>query len=109
MFLTKEQILNADDLETKEVKAFGGKILIRSLTAEEREELRKEVEASGQDLLKMMVKLVSLTVINEKKERLFTENDVEALSKKSAKELDKVFQVAQSLAGLGVVKETEKN
>jgi hypothetical protein len=57
----------------------------------------------------MMVKLVSLTVINEKKERLFTENDVEALSKKSAKELDKVFQVAQSLAGLGVVKETEKN
>ncbi|MCP4475382.1 MAG: hypothetical protein GY821_12620 [Gammaproteobacteria bacterium] len=113
MFLTKEQIKKADDLETKEVEAWGGKVLVKALTGAEREELRKEtVNKEGEeDLLAIIINLVSLTVVDENKNRIFNKEDIEDLEKKSAKELDKVFKVAQELSGLGagVTEEIEKN
>jgi hypothetical protein len=109
MFLTKEQILEADDLPTEEVEAWGGKVLVIALSAEERENLRLGMGENENDLLKVAIKLVSLTVVDENKNRVFSEEDIEALEKKSAKEIDKVFAVAQKLSGLGVNKELEKN
>lgn len=109
MLLTKQQILEADDLPTEEVEAWGGSVLVTTLSAEERENLRLSMGENEDDLLKVMIKLVSLTIVDENKNRIFSEEDVEALAKKSATEIDKVFAVAQKLSGLGVNKELEKN
>ncbi len=111
MFLTREQVLDENDLETEEVEIWGGKVLVRGLTATEREGLRKESGDDGsKEIPNLIVKLVALTVINEKGESLFSESDIEALGKKSAQSLDKVFVVAQRLSGLDPesVKEIEK-
>ena len=111
MFLTKEQILTTNDLEIEEVEVWGGKILVRGITATERESLRKESGDDGsKEIPNLIVKLVALTIVNEKGESLFSEEDVEALGKKSAQSLDKVFAVAQRLSGLDPesVKEIEK-
>lgn len=108
-FLTKEQILTADDLPTEEVEVWGGTVLVIALSAQERENLRLSMGENENDLLQVMVKLVSLVVVDENKNRVFSEEDVEALAKKSAKEIDKVFAAAQKLSGLGVEKELKKN
>lgn len=112
-FLTREQILSSQDLETEEVDAFGGKVLVKSLTAAEREELRKDMgtDEKEMDLLLIQMKLVSLCIVGENRKRLFSEEDIGVLAKKSAKELDKVFEVAQRLSGLGKqgTEEIEKN
>lgn len=102
VFLTKEQILDAK-IETEEVEVWGGKILVKALSAVEREEIRKDVsedEKSG-NLLKVQIKLVTLTVVDASGKRLFNQEDVEKLADKSARELDKIFIAAQRLAGLG--------
>ena len=108
MCLTKEQILGADDLPTEEVDVWGGRVLVIALSAKERENLRLSLKDEN-DLLTIMIKLVSLTIVDKGKSRIFDEKDIEALREKSAKEIDKVFSVAQKLSGLGAEKELEKN
>lgn len=112
MFLTKEQILQVDDLETEEVKVWGGKVLVRGLTATERNDFVKEQGTDETKVIPNLIpRLVALTVIDPKtKLQLFTKEDIEALGKKSAQSLDKLFLVAQKLSGLDVegVKEIEK-
>lgn len=104
-FLTKEAILSSDDLETEEVEVWGGTVLVKSLTAAERDAFEKVLMRvrdgkTVTDLTGVRVKLVSLTVVDKDKKRLFTEEDIKALNKKSSRELDKVFTVAQKLSGL---------
>ena len=110
MLLTKQQILDADDLPTEEVDVWGGKVLVIALSAKERENLRLSLNDEN-DLLTVMIKLVSLTIVDKAKSRIFDEKDIEALREKSAKEIDKVFSVAQKLSGLGenTIGEIEKN
>ena len=52
------------------------------------------------NLENLRARLVMLTVIDHEGKRLFSVKDVEALGKKSAKALDKVFEAAQRLSGL---------
>ncbi len=107
-FLTKEDILKADDLKTEEVVAWKGKLLVRGLTGSERDEFERSVygnslkEEDTMNFKNFRAKLVALTVVHpEDKSRLFSFDDVEALGRKSAQELDKVFAVAQKLSGFG--------
>jgi hypothetical protein len=48
---------------------------------------------------------------DEKGEQIFSSDDMDALDKKSASALDRVFQVAQRLSGIGQedIEETVKN
>ena len=53
------------------------------------------------DLRNMRAKLVALTVVDDKGKRLFRgDADVNALGRKSAAALQRVFEVAQRLSGL---------
>lgn len=116
-FLTKEQIKNVDDLtvEIVDVESWGGKVGVKALTAVEREELRKDIgddPTAEVDIIKVQMKMLSLTLVDENHERLFTTNeDIEWLKNKSASELDKLFKIAQTLSGLGEksTEEIEKN
>lgn len=115
--LTKEQILSYNDLVTEIVKVpewGGGEVIVRCLTGSERDELEslviQEKSDDGDrkvDLSNFRARLVALSVIDEKGDRLFTIDDVIALSKKSAKALDRVFNVAERLSALRV-KDEEK-
>ncbi len=106
-FLTKERIKSAKDVVYKEVNVieWDGKVYIKSLSAVEREELRKEVGEDPEkemDLIKLQMKMLSLTIVGENKERLFTKEDIEWLQNKSATVLERLFLIAQKMSGLGV-------
>jgi hypothetical protein len=47
------------------------------------------------------MKMLSLTIVGEDKEKLFTEEDIEWLKTKSAVVMDKLFLKAQKMSGLG--------
>jgi len=105
MFLSKEAILQADDLPRKTVKVqeWGGDVIVRSMTGVERDAWEMETYAGGKvNMDNARARLVALTAIDEKGERLFTSEEADLLGKKSAKALAKVFAAAQKLNGLGV-------
>lgn len=107
MFLTKDQILQANDLpfEDVEVPEWGGKVRVRALTGAERDAFEASIvvrKGNRAELnpVNMRAKLVALTIVDENGNRIFSDSDIEALGRKSASALDRVFQVAQRLSGL---------
>lgn len=106
-FLTRDAILNADDIPTEvvDVPQWGGQVRVRGLTGTERDQFEESLlDGKGKNrqvrLANFRAKLVSLCVVDEKGQRLFSETDVAALGKKSAAGLSAVSDVAQRLAGL---------
>lgn len=101
--LTKDQILQAEDLDTKDVyvKPWNGYVRIRTMTAHERDRFEQQMFSNKGGKKERMddirATLVSLTVVDEDGKRMFSDKDVKALSKKSAAALDKLFAEAQSL------------
>lgn len=105
--LTRDQILSAEDLkrETLDVPEWGGEVIVRSLTGAERDAfedsvVRQRGKTRELNLRNARARLVSLSLIDESGSRLFSDGDVEALGRKSAAALDRVFAAAQRLSGL---------
>ena len=106
--LKKDEILNCNDLVTEivSVPEWSGEVIVRCLTGEERDELESLVvqeKSEGDrkvDLSNFRARLIALSAIDEKGDRLFTIEDVIKLGKKSAKALDRVFNVAERLSAL---------
>lgn len=99
--------MNAPDIlyEAVEVPEWGGTVRIRGLTGSERDEFEASIiQRRGKDieanLKNIRAKLVSLAAVDEEGNRIFTEEDVVALGRKSARVLDRLFSVAQRLSGL---------
>lgn len=118
MLLSKDQILNANDYEYEdiEVKEWGGTVRVRTMSGTERDNFEASVfESKGKDtkvnFKNFRAKLCAMTIVNEENMRMFTDSEVDDLGKKSAKALDKVFNVAQKLNGIGAkeVEELTKN
>lgn len=108
--LNRDAILGAPDIRTEEVRVpeWGGSVLVRGLTGAERDRFEDSiVEMRGQKRIFHMehirARLVALSVVDEQGNRIFTEADIPALSKKSALALQRVFEVAQRLSGLSDV------
>lgn len=107
MILTREQILAAQDIatETIDVPEWGGAVRVRGLTGAERDQyestiLKMRGTNAQLNLVNARAKLVALSVVDEEGARLFSDDDVVALSKKSAAALERVFDAAQRLSGL---------
>ncbi len=115
--LTRAEILAADDLprELVEVPEWGGSVYVRGLTAMERSEFenlmlglenrRIKVGKSDDvtiqmDMRVLRVRLSALCMVDEKGNRLFGDDEVEALGRKSADALNRIFVVAQRLSGM---------
>jgi hypothetical protein len=105
--LTKEQILQAADAtyEEIEVPEWGGWVRVRALSGAERDRFEASVAGdrpgkSRMNLLNVRARLVALAVVDETNRPLFSQADVEALGRKNAAALDRVFDVAQRLAGV---------
>jgi hypothetical protein len=106
-FLTRDDILSADDMKTEEVEVpeWGGCLNVRSLTGTERDTFEASLisqkgKGRAVSLDNLRAKLVALTAIDEKGKRIFTDFDIVELGKKSAAALDRVFDKAQELSGL---------
>jgi hypothetical protein len=105
--LSKEAILQADDLPTEDVEVpeWQGTVRVRALTGKERDAFEASLQQQrGKDFVRntanVRAKLVAKCLIGEDGERLFSENEVNALGAKSAAGLDRVFEVAARLSRL---------
>lgn len=110
--LTRDEILGADDITTITVPVpeWGGEVLVRALTGAERDRYEESLirwrAGKGRNvaaipaLANARAKLVSLSVVDENGDPIFTDRDVAALGDKSAAALERVFDVAGKLSGL---------
>ena len=102
--LSKQQILDADDLkrELVEVTEWGGSVLLRELRGRERDAFEEDSldKQRNLSLRNMRARLVAASAIDENGERLFTNNEAAELGEKSATALNKCFEVACRLSGI---------
>lgn len=115
MLLTKEKILQTDDLPFEEIEVleWGGTVRIKTLNGVERDIFEKAMRDINPNLdpknpkapkvitLGMKARLVAMSVVDESGNNLFSTADVEELNNKSGKVIDDIFQVSQKLNGLG--------
>lgn len=107
-------ILALDDLPTELVTVpqwRDNTVLVRGLTGKDRDAYEGEIIVSRKDprtgaltqdinLVNARAKLVARCVVDEAGNRLFTDDQVEALGAKSAAALQLIFDVAQRLSGM---------
>lgn len=100
MALNKEAILAASDLkqEIVNVPEWGGEVIIRTMTGEERDAFDSEmIRDEKRSLKNVRARFLSLILCDEKGNRLFDDKDISALGKKSAAALDRLFTAGQKL------------
>ncbi len=106
--LGKDDIVKADDLQTSEVEVpeWGGTVLVRGLSGVERDAFESSmIKGTGKnqkvDTQNIRAKLCSLAIVDEQGKRIFdTMEAIEALGKKSASALTRVYDMASKLSGL---------
>jgi hypothetical protein len=115
MTLNKEQILEASDLKSVsiEVPEWGGSVLVRTMTGADRDAFEASmvtVNPDGTrtpDMRNLRAKQVALTMVDEANNRLFDVSDIPRLAMKSSAALERVFEAAQRINGLGIKAEEE--
>ena len=105
--LTRETILNCDDLkkEVVPVPEWGGTVTVTTMTGFQRDAFEQSIiETKGKSVTTNMEnirsKLCAHTIVDEDGKRLFSDADIRDLGGKSAAALDRIFAVAQRLNGL---------
>jgi len=105
--ITKADIVAFNDLksETIEVPEWGGSVTIRRMTGGERDAYEADIfESKGSQLqLKrenFRAKLIARCLVDDNGERMFSDGEIAALSKKSAAALDRLFAAYQRLNGM---------
>lgn len=106
--LTRDDILGINDIQIELVSTpeWKGNNYVRGMTGHERDKFESSIiEMKGKSqilhLNDIRAKLASQTICDEKGNKLFTEADIKALSGKSAAALQRIFEVAQRLSGIG--------
>jgi len=101
--LGKDDILNADDIvtETVDVPEWGGSVIIKTITARQRDAWEASIVPLGNrkkmNMVDIRAKLLAVCIVNEDGGRMFTDADVAKLTRKSGKAVDRVFSAAQKL------------
>lgn len=116
MALTREDILNADDIErdTVDVPEWGGEVIVRCLNAEEYIDMGFDLQTDEDTIdpekaKELMPRIVSMGIVDEDGRRIFTETDIEAIAQKSFGPVNRVSTRILELSGLaeGVTEETK--
>jgi hypothetical protein len=104
MPLTREQFLGAARFPTEKVDVpeLGDCVYVRSIQSDERDAYEQSLQQRrGRDYVQNFngarARLVALCASDEQGNRLFTDNDVPALSKFPAAPMDRVFEAAMRL------------
>jgi len=105
--ITKADIVAFNDLKSEviEVPEWGGSVTIRRMTGGERDAYEADIfESKGSQLqLKrenFRAKLIARCLVDDNGERMFSDGEIAALSKKSAAALDRLFAACQRLNGM---------
>lgn len=97
--LTKDEILNADDQQTKviNVPEWGGEVKIAIMSGFARDRFESSLVGTngGTNMQNIRAKLVAASAVDDNGELLFSDKDILKLGKKSSIALDRVFSVAQ--------------
>jgi hypothetical protein len=106
--LTKDSILAAVDLkrETVPVPEWGGDVVVQELCGTDRDAFetslfKGEGEARVFVTENMRARLVVRCLVDGEGKRLFSDADAAALGAKNAAVIDRLYDVAQRLSGLG--------
>lgn len=106
--LTKDQIISANDIitETISIPEWGGDVSIKVMSGTERDAFESSIfEQKGKDIQRnlnnLRAKLVSKCLIDDKGSRLFSDKEIEIVGKKSAKVLDRLYEVCVRINGIG--------
>ena len=108
--LNKTEILNVNDIVVKEVQipewGEDATVYVKGMTGAERDKFESSLvvlrgKSQTLNMANIRAKLASLTICDENGKRLFSEQDVQVLSQKSASALQRVFVVAQKLSRIG--------
>lgn len=106
--LTREEILGSADRKTEEVEVpeWGGTVTVSELTAADRDRfdafVLKVREAGEEDESRLRIRtlLVVLCASDAQGNRLFSNDDVEIVSRRSFRAVNRLYQVAARLSGL---------
>lgn len=119
MSLSSSQILEADDTQTKpvDVPEWGGEVLVRGLTGMERDayeagiqQIRPKPDGSREVVFvrdNARAKLLVKCLVDESGNRLFKDTDAPALGRKNGAVIDRLYDVAAELSGMGDATEKE--
>ena len=106
-YLSRDAILQADDIQVEDVEIpeWGGMVRVRGMTGAQRDAFEASiVEQRGRksrvNLKNLRARLVSLSIVDGEGNLIFSSADVQALGRKSAAGLQRVFNAAQRLSGL---------
>ncbi len=104
--LKREEILSKTSLkkEVVPVEEWGGEVTVSEMSGAMRdawEQSITEKDASGR-LISPRAKVIAFTVIDEKGDRVFKDDDINAIGNLSSASLEKICIVAMRLNGLGV-------
>lgn len=102
MILSRDQILSVNDRKTEVVTVpeWGGDVIVSVMSGEQRdayESMITEVDAKGKAvhrLENLRAKLVACCVVDESGGLIFSASDVQALGRKSAYALQRVYDAA---------------
>ena len=112
--LSRQDIIDCNDIESEVVPVpeWNGEVNVQGLTLAEKDIWTDSILVDGKaSMTGATAKLCALCMRDESGGLLFTEEDIPVLQAKSAQALDRVFQVAQRLSGIGQedIEETVKN
>ena len=112
--LTRQEILDVSDLDKKVVTVpeWKGDVIVKTMTGTEREAWESTLfETKGNKTRTKMenlrAKLLACCLVDEEGKRLFTDKDINSLSGKNARALDRLYDVARELNGIGQEDEDE--
>jgi len=102
-YLTREDILNADDRPIREIDVpeWGGTVRVRALDAEGRWRLMMSASDSGGKLpVDWEAKILALCICDESGQRMFEEKDAASLLSKSAAAYSRVATICREISRL---------
>lgn len=103
--LTRAAILAANDLPRVKIKVpeWGGEVLVRGMTAGERDRLELEMARDtreGELSANIRARHAAACIVDDKGEPIFLEEDVEALGRKSGAAMGRVYAKIMALSAV---------
>lgn len=106
--LTRDSILTASDIQTRDVDVpeWGGTVRVRGLSGRARDAFELTLSEPGPDgdrvpsVANVRARLLIRCLVDEAGTRLFADTDAYALGEKAGNVLDRLFDVACELSGL---------
>lgn len=106
MTLTRDQIIQAQDIHIEEVQVpeWGGSVHVKGMNGLERDRFEQtwlRAKSSDGDGANLSALIVCMCACDEDGKPLFTSADIPMIARKSAAGLERITSVASRLSGLG--------